>query len=159
MTWSGPTPGPPRRDRPRDGVEKVSPDRALALAMERHPGHEPRRLYLPPEASKPYRVFLDPPGEHESRTREVRLEIDPYTGRVMSEEGPRTMSREDKLLRWVLPLHFGTFGGTATKLLYVAASLSPVLLAATGLVIWRNRRRKRKPRRASPPATAGHPRR
>ena len=48
------------------------------------------------------------------------------------------------MLRWVLPLHFGTFGGRATKLLYVAASLSPVLLAVTGLVLWRNRKRKQR---------------
>lgn len=144
LTWSERTPDRPRAVRPRDGNERVSPDPVLALALREHPGLEPRRLYLPADETKPYRVFLDPPGEHETRTNEVRLEIDPYTGLVLHEEGPRTMSRGDKLLRWVLPLHFGTFGGTATKLLYVVVSLSPVLLAATGLVMWRNRRRKQR---------------
>lgn len=151
LTWSEPAPEAPRSVRPPGGVAPVSPDRALALALAAHPGLEPRRLYLPADETRPYRVFLDPPGEHELRTREVRLEIDPYTGRILHEEGPRTMSRGDRLLRWVLPLHFGTFGGTPTKWLYLAASLSPVLLAATGLILWRNRLRKRRPG----PRTAG----
>lgn len=151
MTWSAPTTDAPRMVRPPEGAESVSPDRALGSALGQYPGHEPRRLYLPPDPTRPYRVFLDPPGEHETRINEVRLEIDPDTGLVLHEEGPRTMSRGDKLLRYVLPLHFGTFGGTATKLLYVAVSLSPLLLASTGFFLWRNRRLKLKPRIRSLP--------
>jgi uncharacterized iron-regulated membrane protein len=154
LTWSAPTPGPELEVRPPADAEMISPDRALGVAMARHPGFEPRRLYPPAGPDRPYRVFLDPPGEHETRLNEARLEIDPYSGEVLFEEGPATMSRGDRLLRWVLPLHFGTFGGTATKLAYLVSCLGPALLAATGTALWWNRRRKAKAHRPRLPAEA-----
>lgn len=125
-------------------IERISPDEALQIALATYPGLEPRRLYLPQEATKPYRVFLDPPGEHEFRVNEVRLELDPFTGEILQAESPETMSRADRLLQWVLPLHFGTFGGTWSRWLYFVVSLSPLLLSVTGTILWWNRHRKQK---------------
>lgn len=122
---------------------KLSPDQALRIAIDQHPGLEPRRLYLSSSPTKPYRVFLDPPGEHELRIREVRMEINPYTGKILQSEGPESMSRADRILRWVLPIHFGTFGGFWIKLLYLFASLSPLLLSVTGTLMWYRKHQKR----------------
>ncbi|MEW4568594.1 PepSY-associated TM helix domain-containing protein [Tautonia sp. JC769] len=139
-----PAPGPPAVATPTTDRTMRSADEILDLAMQRHPGLEPRRLYLPTGPETPYRVFLDPPGEHELRINEIRMNIDPFTGAVLIEEIPAEQPRGDRLLRWVIPLHFGTFGGLPTKLLYLPATLSPVLLAATGTLLWRNRTRSRR---------------
>ena len=130
------------------GGDLVSPDEALAIALRVHPGLEPRRLYIPSDRKKPYRVFLDPPGEHEWRIHEVRMEIDSISGEILQSEGPATMSRGDKILRWILPLHFGTFGGVATKLIYLVVCLSPLALSFTGTRLWWLRRRKQAVARA-----------
>lgn len=124
-------------------LQKLSPDEILKMAMDKYPGREPRRLYLSSSPTKPYRVFLDPPGEHELRVNEVRIEINPYTGAILQSEGPDSMSRADTILRWVLPVHFGTFGGYWVKVIYLFASLSPVVLSVTGTLLWYRRHQNR----------------
>jgi uncharacterized iron-regulated membrane protein len=52
-----------------------------------------------------------------------------------------------KLEASVVPLHFGTFGGTATRVIYVFAGLAPTLLSLTGFVLWLRRRRWQASRR------------
>src|SRR5690606_12571874 len=53
-----------------------------------------------------------------------------------------------------VPLHYGTFGGLPVKLLWCIGGLTPGILAVSGFLIWRSRRKKR------PAATvaAGRPR-
>jgi uncharacterized iron-regulated membrane protein len=145
VTWSKPSPPGHLVTLETDPqIPKVAldPDRILEIAQDEFPGHEPHRFYLPQNETKPYRVFLNPPGEHEVRLGEVRLEIDPYTGAILHEESPRTMNRGDIATRWILPLHYGTFGGTLTKALWLVGCLCPIALAATGTVLWLNRKAK-----------------
>ena len=142
LTWSSPRPDPPSKATPR-ATPPITPDEAVAAALRHAPGTEIRRRYLPVDG-KPYRVFLDPPGEHEVRANETRLTIDPHTAAILHEDGPRTTTRADRLLRWTLPLHYGTFGGTPTKAIYVPLALAPLLLAATGLAVRLGRRGKRR---------------
>ena len=143
VTWSDSSPPRPTDVAPRPG-DPLTPDEVVAIAMRQAPGTELRRLYVPTAPSKPYRVFLDPPGEHEMRTNEARFAIDPFTGTILHATGPSTTTRSDRVLAWVLPLHFGTFGGTATKAVYVFVSLSPIVLGVTGTAIWWGRRGRRR---------------
>lgn len=39
----------------------------------------------------------------------------------------------------MVPLHYGTFGGAATRVLYVLLGLVPPLLFVTGCIMWWNR--------------------
>lgn len=47
---------------------------------------------------------------------------------------------------WTFPLRTGDFGGTPTRVIWVAVGLSPIVLAVTGLTMQLVRRRKRKRR-------------
>ena len=40
-----------------------------------------------------------------------------------------------------MPIHYGTFGGLPTRILYVFVGLSPTVLFFTGLTMYRLRRR------------------
>lgn len=44
------------------------------------------------------------------------------------------------------PLHFGSFGGLPVKIIWALAGLAPGVLAVTGFMIWRSRRKKGHPR-------------
>lgn len=76
------------------------------------------------------------------------LYLDRYTGQVLRVDDPRRMETG---ARWMLlryAYHFGHWGGTLTRILYVLAGLAPALLYITGLLMWWNRivvprRRKR----------------
>ncbi|WP_298908692.1 PepSY domain-containing protein [uncultured Nostoc sp.] len=39
------------------------------------------------------------------------------------------------------PLHYGTFGGLPTRILYVFVGLAPLILFITGFGMWRYRKR------------------
>jgi uncharacterized iron-regulated membrane protein len=41
-------------------------------------------------------------------------------------------------------MHYGTFGGLATRILYVFVGLSPTILFIIGLIMYRLRRRPQK---------------
>ena len=37
---------------------------------------------------------------------------------------------------WMLPLHFGEFGGLPTRILWAVGGLMPALLLTTGVIMW-----------------------
>nr|WP_228056998.1 PepSY-associated TM helix domain-containing protein [Tychonema sp. LEGE 07203] len=45
-----------------------------------------------------------------------------------------------KVLLTIVTLHYGTFGGLSTRILYGFIGLIPAVLLITGLVIWKQRR-------------------
>ncbi|QXC59399.1 PepSY domain-containing protein [Aquihabitans sp. G128] len=91
-------------------------------------------------------------------SRDVSFDVDQYTGQVLSIEDPRDKGFSNTAYEdWSYDVHFGTFGGTTTKVLWVGLGLTPVALGVTGTVMWFVRRGKRKARRgrgAAPDVTA-----
>jgi uncharacterized iron-regulated membrane protein len=49
----------------------------------------------------------------------------------------------DTVMYWFAYLHFGRFGGWLTKLVWAAVGLVPVIMFATGTLMWWNRVVKR----------------
>jgi uncharacterized iron-regulated membrane protein len=52
------------------------------------------------------------------------------------------LSLGDRVLNSFTPLHYGTFGGLPTRIFYVFVGLTPLILLATGFVMWWYRKRK-----------------
>ncbi|MEH2143698.1 PepSY-associated TM helix domain-containing protein [Nostoc sp.] len=42
----------------------------------------------------------------------------------------------DRVFNSFEPLHYGTFGGFATRILYIFVGLAPLVLSITGFVMW-----------------------
>jgi len=77
-----------------------------------------------------------------------RYYYDRYDGRLLGAEDPRTAAAPDAFLgTWVDPLHYGTWGGVATQLFYLVATLVPGLLAVTGWILWRRRVKRTRERK------------
>jgi uncharacterized iron-regulated membrane protein len=53
------------------------------------------------------------------------------------------LSLGDKVMDAFTPMHYGTFGGILTRILYVFVGLSPLILFVTGSVMWWYRPRKK----------------
>ncbi|MCC5626314.1 PepSY domain-containing protein [Nostoc sp. CHAB 5715] len=47
----------------------------------------------------------------------------------------------DRVLNSFTPLHYGTFLGLTSRILYVFVGLTPLILFITGFVMWRDRYR------------------
>jgi uncharacterized iron-regulated membrane protein len=84
-------------------------------------------------------VQVAPPGEAGADGRLVHVAYDQYTGELLHRRDDREGSVGDRLLSWMIPLHFGTFGGLPVRILWVLAGLGPVILAASGVLMWWNR--------------------
>lgn len=69
----------------------------------------------------------------------VEITVDTRTGDVRSIHDSRTESLGDALIRWCVPLHYGIWGGMATKVLYFLLGLLPVVSFITGFWKWRRR--------------------
>lgn len=71
--------------------------------------------------------------------------LDQYTGVVVQLKNGLESSRDQRVLNSFAPLHYGTFGGLTTRILYILIGLAPLVLFITGFVIRRLMLVKRSP--------------
>jgi len=76
---------------------------------------------------------------HLDNTGYVHFTFDQYSGALLGKWDQFDRSTGDAVLSWMLPLHFGSFGGIVVKVLWVVGGLGPPTLFATGAVMWWNR--------------------
>ncbi|BAC88283.1 PepSY-associated TM helix domain-containing protein [Gloeobacter violaceus] len=62
------------------------------------------------------------------------VDLDGYTGRVLAVQKVAEPTPGIQVLALITTLHFGSFGGLPTRILYVLLGLTPSLLLATGLL-------------------------
>lgn len=80
---------------------------------------------------------------HESiRYGESEMLVDPYTGEALRVQNSQTLALGDRVLNAFVPLHYGTFWGVTSRILYVFVGLSPLILFITGFVMWWYRKRR-----------------
>jgi len=151
ITWSKPMPDRIREIDLAEGKDFITVGELAEVAQAAFPAAEIRNLTfsLPPtpeeieageDHAHTWHVRLLEPGR--SDVNSIDLTVNPYTGEILQERSPATRSRGDWLLEWVGPVHFGTFGGLWTRLLYLLIAFSPIVLAFTGSLLWWNRHKK-----------------
>jgi uncharacterized iron-regulated membrane protein len=62
--------------------------------------------------------------------------FDQYTGKLIEARPRLNRTAGDALVSWMMPAHFGTFGGIGIKILWLIAGLAPCLLFVTGSIMW-----------------------
>ena len=67
--------------------------------------------------------------------------LDQYSGKVLRVDNILDIPLGDRVLNSFEPLHYGTFGGIPTRILYVFVGLAPLILFITGFVMWQYRYR------------------
>ena len=67
--------------------------------------------------------------------------IDRYTPKVLAVQKVLKPTVRNRVGKLISDLHFGTFGGLVTQILYLFVGLSPIVLFVTGLTMYRLRRR------------------
>jgi uncharacterized iron-regulated membrane protein len=94
------------------------------------PEHDPEKLMV--------RQKL--PDQETGRFDLSTVELNRYSGEVLQ---VTRVAKAEGLFKFIVPiatLHFGTFGGLPTRILYLLVGLMPTVLLITGLVNWRRRR-------------------
>lgn len=72
------------------------------------------------------------------------ISIDQYSGKVLQIRDSRSLPLGDIVLDAFVPMHYGTFGGLATRVIYAFVGLAPLILFITGFIMWRYRYQQKK---------------
>ncbi len=107
------------------------------------PGYAFNYVYLPTAEDRQYYVFGQTPESHPFRSRYgSHLWFDADTLEVNHARDLRTVGAWARIVDAFEPLHFGDFGGLASKLIWCLAGFAPAALAISGSLIWFQRRRQ-----------------
>jgi len=148
VNWAGltKTPDLPRvskttLDTYESGSERLPPQQWVRIAEQAMPGLNVRLIGFPTQRDRPAHIT----GQASAwlvRDRANQVLVDPFTGEVLFQQRAEELGG---LLRWVHTadeLHFGTFGGLTTKLIWFTFGLVLSGLIPIGAYLWVRRRQQ-----------------
>lgn len=97
---------------------------------------------LPIESHGVFEIYKRLPQDLENFNSYVKL--DQYSGKVLQVQDSRKARLGDRILNSFVPIHYGTFGGVLTRMVYVFVGLAPTVLFVTGSVMWWLRPKKKR---------------
>jgi uncharacterized iron-regulated membrane protein len=123
----------------RAGLPPLNLEALVARADDALPGGMVTVLYPPASPTDVYRFRVKLPGDSwEFGRSEVYL--DQYGGEVRGVHDVRKLPLAQLVfVQWMVPIHYGRFGGLLTRLLWVVAGLTPLVLFVSGCLMWWNR--------------------
>lgn len=116
-------------------------DTLLRAAERALPGGTVSYLYLPTRPRDALRVRKRRASELHPNGKSF-VHVDPRTAAVLGVEDGAAAPAGARAYSALYPLHTGGVGGTATRVVAATVGLTPALLFATGVAIWRGRRRR-----------------
>lgn len=126
------------------GQARPELERMLADAERRAPQGRFFGVQLPAGNRSSYIVFMarEQPG---TKQKCDYLYFDRATGAYLGTwRRGISASAGDEVIRWMVPLHFGLFGGLPVRMLWVLLGLTPGVLFVTGAAMWWNRDLRRR---------------
>ncbi|MET0292012.1 MAG: PepSY-associated TM helix domain-containing protein [Steroidobacteraceae bacterium] len=115
----------------------------LAAAHRALPAAHLAFIDVPGDAQSPIRLRVKVPGDLHDRFPGSYVFIDPRTAQVLAVHDVARGNSGTRLAAWIRPIHDGSIGGLATRLLAVVLGLVPLALAITGFLYWRRRSARR----------------
>lgn len=116
-------------------LDAPNPELYIQKAQAALPGLEVKAFFFPFKAGDPVHVF----GQAEAmlvRDAANYVALDPYSGKVLQVRNATDLGLLDRWLHTVDPLHFGTFGGLWTKLIWFFFGLLISLAILVGFYLW-----------------------
>lgn len=125
------------------GQSPLSLTKQLSIANATLPGAITKSIYFPFDKPKEVlRIRMKLPQEG-SDYGDSNVYLDQYSGQVLRVDNALKLPLGDRVLNAFTSLHYGTFGGLPTRILYVFVGLAPLILFITGLVMWWYRRQQK----------------
>ena len=120
--------------------QSLSPDYLAEYIHENFPGEHLLWMKLPEFNNGKYKLVLQR-GGHPAVKRTLRLDVG---SGIFTEVSRSDSSTTDAfVLGWLKKLHFGTFAGAFSKVIWVFLALVPGALALSGLYMWWRSKRRR----------------
>ncbi|PHJ53439.1 peptidase [Nostoc linckia z18] len=127
---------------PLAGQSLLSLTQQLKIANAALPDAVTKSIYFPKLPEDPLQIRMKLPQES-SDYGDSNVYLDQYSGKVLRVDNALKLPLGDRVLNSFTPLHYGTFGGLLTQILYVFLGLAPLILFITGLTMWRYRQQRK----------------
>lgn len=124
------------------GPLAVPLERAIAISTGAIEGFAPRSLTFPSAPGKPLLVYGNTAGNWTAPSSSW-VALDPVTGSVLETHDERRAHLVTQIYNLHDPLHFGYFGGAATRWLWFVIGVLVCALPITGYMVWRRKRNRR----------------
>ena len=124
--------------KPIPGQSPLSLTKQLSIANATLPGAVIRSMFLPEKPEDVLDIRMQLPQERVSYGNS-HVYLDQYSGEVLRVDNALRIPLGDRVLNFFVPLHYGTFGGLPTRILYVFVGLAPLILFITGFIMWYHR--------------------
>ena len=128
---------------PLQKSERISLDEAVRKAQSALPQAQLTYVLPPAKPDAPFSVRGKLGDEWHPNGRSVVF-LDSYTGEILHIENALNAPLGARIANALYPLHIGIVGGTANRFVLFFVGLVPAMLYVTGLLMWRNRRLRRK---------------
>ncbi|MBC6432936.1 PepSY domain-containing protein [Nostoc sp. HG1] len=130
--------------RPISGKSAFGLTEQLKIADAALPGAVTKSIYLPGKPEDALQIRMKLPQES-SDYGDSNVYLNQYSGKVLRVDNALKMPLGDRVLNFFVPLHYGTFLGLTSRILYVFVGLTPLILFVTGFVMWKHRYRTKSP--------------
>jgi len=137
---------PPSSTSPQ-GREPLAWNDLLARARRMVPDQHVARVVIPFSERDPFLVMFSPSATRAAGANLMSVYLDQYSGDVLPESTNAQRTAGDIVMGWTAPLHVGNFAGTATRIVWTLAALTPTVLFVTGVGMWATKDTKVLPRR------------
>jgi uncharacterized iron-regulated membrane protein len=133
----------PSSQPPPGGVTTPGWRAMIDNARRLHPDGHVARVVLPIGERGSFLVMFASRSPTPTRETLEPVYLDRFTGQQLMAESPAP-SMGDVIVRWIAPLHIGTFGGGVVRAIWFMAGLIPAVLFVTGSAVWWNRLSRRR---------------
>lgn len=137
----------PKADTASGSPQPLPLDKLVARANAAFPDGEVRRIALPKKPGDPLVV-------RKKRAQDLHpngmnyIYLDSISGKVLAIDDASKASTGTRAFNARYPIHIWLWGGTPTRILAIFIGLSPLLLFASGFLIWNARRKQSRKHRA-----------
>jgi uncharacterized iron-regulated membrane protein len=126
--------------RPIASQKPLSLEDLLKRADAVFPNAKTTSITFPHEPKGVFTVGKRQAGESDS-WGSTTIAFDQFSGEVIRVEDGMKPSRAKAILNQFIPLHYGTFAGIYSNILYFLVGLAPTALLITGFIMWRHRKK------------------
>lgn len=119
---------------------------ALTTAHNALPDAQLAFVDVPGDATAPYRMRVQVPGDPHRRFPGSYVFVDQYSGQVLAVHDIRQGNAATRIAAWIRAIHDGSIGGICTRMLAIIIGLLPAALFVTGYLYWQQRRTRRQQR-------------
>jgi uncharacterized iron-regulated membrane protein len=130
---------PEPESQPIPGTPAMNLGTILQIAETALPGGKVTWISIPNSPTAPFTIYKKFPQAMGDFDNSIYL--DQFSGKVLRVKKGEEMLLGDRVLASFTPLHYGTFWGLPSRILYVFVGFAPMILLITGFVMWRHRRK------------------